>query len=144
MSEPMQFKVGEYYTGICDEVRVVKKGESMAMEFGFSIAPDFRDYTGVFLGSEKVGKDGKTNDERVKDDLVAFGCERESLEDGPIMNYIRSVMIGKEIDVQACEYKGVVQFSGCRVPGSRRGPVVLTVENPFGVKKAPAAGGGVF
>jgi len=143
MSE-MQFKVGDYYKGICDEVRVVKKGDATAMEFGFKIEPDFHDYTSVFLGSDKVGKDGKTNDERVKADLISFGCEPAKLEDGPIMNYIRSVMVGKEIEMEAGEYKGVVQFSGCRVPGSRRGPVVLVVENPFGAKKAPSAGGGVF
>ncbi len=144
MSEtPRTFKVGDYYTGTCDEVRVVKRGDSQVMEFGFNFGDEFRDYSGCFLGSDKIGKDGKTNDDRVKDDLAAFGCDRHQLEDGPIMNYIRSVMIGKDIEVQAGEYKGVVQFSGCRPPGMRRGPTVVLTENPFGSKSAkPAAAGG--
>lgn len=141
--EPMKFIVGNYYTGVCTEVLVVQKGDSLAMQFGFTIAPDFADNTSVFLGSDKVGKDGKTNDDRVKEDLISFGCTQEGLNEGNVMAHIRSVMIGKEIEVQAGEYKGIVQFSGCRVPGRRRGPAVVMVENPFGVKK-PAAGGGVF
>ncbi len=143
MSEPMQFKVGEWYTGKCDEVRVAKRGDSMVMEFGFTIGDEFRDFTVIFLGSEKIDKGGKTADERVKDDLASFGCDRQKMEEGAIMTYIRSVMIGKEIEVQAGEYNGAVQFKGIR----RMGSTIVVTENPFGVKKAtpPAgAGGGLF
>jgi hypothetical protein len=144
--EPLKFKVDDYYTGKCDEVRVVKKGDKMVLEFGFTIGADFHDYSGCFLGSDKIGKDGMTNDERMKRDLMAFGCEKAKLDDGNIMAHIRGVMIGKEIEVQAGEYKGNVQFSGCRVPGQQRGPVVVITENPFGTKSAPAApaGAGMF
>lgn len=136
----MIFEVGKYYTGQCDEVRVIQVGESMAMEFGFVIE-DFRGYTKVFLGSDKVGKDGLTNDDRIKRDLIEFGCTREGLDTGNIMAHIRSVMIGVEIEVSAGEYKGEIQFSGCRVPGSRPGPTVIMTENPFGIKKTKPTGG---
>ena len=132
-----EFKVGEYYTGVCDEVNVVKKGEAMAMSFGFTIG-DFRQFTDVFLGSEKIGKDGKTNDDRVKEDLVAFGADMANLETGNIMAYIRRLLIGKTIEFKAEEYKGAIQFSGCRPPGMRRGPVIVVTENPFGPQR-PAA-----
>jgi len=141
--EPMKFIVGNYYTGVCTDVVVVKKGESLAMQFGFKITPNFTDTTSVFLGSDKVGKDGKTNDDRLKEDLISFGCTPEGLNEGNVMAHIRSVMIGKEIEVEAGEYKGAVQFRNCRLPGKQRGPVVVIVENPFGVRK-PASGGGVF
>lgn len=144
--QPRQFKVGDYYTGICNEVRVVKRGDRQVLEFGFTIGSDFSDYTGCFLGSDSVGKDGKTNDERVKEDLITFGCEAAKLEEGNIMAHIRSVMHGKEIEFQAGEYKGNFQASGCRPPGLRRGPVVVMTENPFGSKGKPVTSGaaGVF
>jgi len=137
------FEVGKYYIGKCDEVRVVQLSESMAMEFGFEIE-DFRGYTKVFLGSDKVGKDGLTNDERIKRDLKDFGCTDAGLDTGNIMAHIRGVMIGKDIEVSAGEYKGEIQFSGCRVPGSRPGPTVVMTENPFGIKKAAPKSGGIF
>lgn len=144
----MQFKVDEYYTGTCDEVRVAKLGDAMVIEFGFTIEPDFRDYTKVFLGSDKVGKDGLTNDDRCQRDLRAFGCDQAELEGAKIMTHIRSVMIGKEIQVKAGEYKGNVQFTGCDVPGVKRvsGPNVIDTENPFGSKRTvpQRSGGGVF
>ncbi len=143
------FKVGEFYTGKCTEVNVVQMGDSQAMQYGFSI-PDgdgeFVQFTRCFLGSGKQGKDGKTNDDRVKEDLIAFGCKPEWLESGNIMAYIRSVLIGKTIEVQAEEYKGAIQFAGCRPPGARRGPNIVITENPFGSKGKPiqAGGAGVF
>lgn len=141
----MQFKVGEYYTGICDEVRVARLGEAMVMEFGFVIGKNFRDYTKVFLGSDKVGKDGLTNDERCQRDLVEFGCDQEKLVQDDVMAHIRSVMIATEIQVQAGDYKGNVQFSGCRVPGRMTGPNIIEAKNPFGSKRAAQpSGGGVF
>ena len=139
----MTFEVGKYYIGKCDEVRVVQLSESMAMEFGFEVE-DFRGYTKVFLGSEKVGKDGLTNDERCKRDLKEFGCTDEGMDTGNIMAHIRGAMIGKDIEVNAGEYKGEIQFSGCRVPGSRPGPTVVVTENPFGTKKAVPKSGGIF
>lgn len=142
---PMQFKVGEYYTGKCDEVRVAKMGEALTMQFGFTIGPDFRDYTKVFLGSDAVGKDGLTNDQRCQRDLVEFGCDSSLMETDDVMAHIRSVMIGKEIQVQSGEYKGNVQFSGCRVPGRISGPNIVETKNPFGSKRAaPPSGGSVF
>jgi len=82
--EPMKFIVGNYYTGVCTDVVVVKKGESLAMQFGFKITPNFTDTTSVFLGSDKVGKDGKTNDDRLKEDLISFGCTPEGLNEGNV------------------------------------------------------------
>lgn len=141
----LQFKVGEYYTGKCDEVRVAKMGEAMVMQFGFAIAPNFHDYTKVFLGSDNIGKDGLTNDDRCQRDLVEFGCDQDKLVQDDVMAHIRSVMIGKEIQVQAGDYKGNVQFSGCRVPGRSAGPNIVETKNPFGSKRAtPPSGGGVF
>ncbi|NBW10805.1 MAG: hypothetical protein EBR82_22535 [Caulobacteraceae bacterium] len=146
----MIFEVDKYYTGKCDEVRVVQLGDAMAMEFGFVTADDeaptkeFRGYTKVFLGSDKVGKDKLTNDERIKRDLKEFGCTDEGLDTGNVMAHIRGVVIGKEIEVQAGEYKGEIQFSGCRMPGSRPGPTVVMTENPFGRKKATPKSGNIF
>lgn len=131
-----EFNVGEYYTGVCDEVRVVKRGAATLMEYGFSIG-EFRQYTSVFLGSDKAGKDGKTNDDRAKDDLALFGLDRDRLDEDPqVMAYIRREIIGKKIEFQAEEYKGEIQFSGCRPPGMRRGPTVIATDNPFGPKGA--------
>ena len=146
----MQFKVDEYYVGKCDEVRTAKLGDSMVMEFGFTIAPDFRDYTKVFLGSDSPGKDGLTNDERCQRTLKEFGCTEAGLNGDAIMSHIRKVMIGQEIQVKAGEYKGNVQFSGCDLPGKvySKGPNIIETENPFGYKRpksaATASGNGMI
>jgi hypothetical protein len=144
VSEVPVFVPEQYYTGICDEVRVAQLGDSQMLELGFTIG-DFRSYTGSFLGSSKIGKDGKTNDDRIKEDLMLFGCEAQGLETGPVMNYIRSKVIGKEIEFKAEVYKTEIQFRGFRPPGMKRGPKIVLTENPFGVSGTkPAAGGGVF
>lgn len=143
MSEVPVFVPENYYTGICDEVRVAQLGDAQLLELGFTIG-EFRGYTGAFLGSDKVGKDGKTSDDRIKEDLMLFGCEAQGLESGPVMNYIRSRVVGKEIEFKAETYKTEIQFRGFRPPGMRRGPKIVLTENPFGAKKAPSAGGGVF
>jgi len=143
MSEVPVFVAGEYYSGTCDEVRVVERGGSKFMEYGFAIG-DFRQYTSVFLGSDP-GKFGKSNDDQAKEDLVAFGAEEDKLSTGNIMAYIRGLMIGKTIEFMAKDYKGEIQFNGCRPPGKRRGPNVVITENPFGMASAPAkSSGGVF
>lgn len=142
----MQFKIDEYYVGVCDEVRLARLGGSMVMEFGFTIEPNFRDYTKVFLGADNPGKDGLTNDERCQRGLKEFGCTEAGLTTGAIMTHIRKVMIGREIQVKAGEYKGNVQFSGCDLPGKvyTKSPNIIETENPFGSmrpKQAPTISG---
>lgn len=138
-----EFKVGEYYKGKCTGVTVVQKGDYNTLEYEFE-HPNGVFVTVVFLGSDKVGKDGKTADERAKADLVLFGAEAEKLETGNIMAYIRSLLIGREIEFQAEEYRGVIQFKGCRPPGSRPEKQIVLTENPFGAKRSAASGSGVF
>lgn len=140
----IEFKVGEYYTGICDEIGVKAFGDSRAMMFGFTVG-DFRGYTKVFLGSDKVGKDGLTNDERLQRDLKSFGCTDEGLFGSDIGGHIRSVMIGAEIQFKAEDYKGEIQFSGCRVPGSfQESPVEPITGSLWGSKRPAPKSGGIF
>jgi len=137
------FKPEAYYTGVCDEVRVAQLGDAQTLELGFTVG-SFRGYTGSFLGSSKIGKDGKTNDDRIKEDLMLFGCEAHGLEHGPVMNYIRSKVIGKEIEFKAEIYKTEIQFRGFRPPGMRRGPKIVMTENPFGQRAAVPSSGGLI
>lgn len=140
-----EFVVGEYYTGVCTGVHVVQKGEKWAMQYAFDIGPEFGNFTYQFLGSDKVGKDGLTNDQRAKSDLELFGLDRKRLDnDEKPMVYIREQMIGQEIEFLAEVYRSVIQFAGCRPPGMQRGPRIVETDNPFGAGPAAQTGGVKF
>jgi hypothetical protein len=142
MNDVPVFVPEEFYTGVCDEVRVVERGKAKLMEYGFRIG-EFKQYTSVFLGAEE-GNFGKSNDDQVKEDLIAFGADQVSLETGQVMGYIRNLMIGKTIEFKAVEFRKEIQFQGCRPPGKRRGANIVVTENPFGTKSSPKPAAGAL
>ena len=124
----------KYYTGKFADFEIVSvgQGETQAAKFTIDIPGEGKHGTLVFLGNSK-GKDGLTNNERLRDRLIEFGCDRKRLAAPGWSDHIKLTLADRDIQAKAEEYKGKVNLKNIYVPGDGAGLKVIAVESsPFG------------
>ena len=124
----------KYYTGKFagfDIVSVGGKG-TKAAQFMLDIPGEGKHSTLVFLGNSK-GSDGLTNNERLRDRLIEFGCDRQRLSGPGWSDHIKLTLDGKDMQAKAEEYNNKVNLKNIYVPGEGSGLKAVALEaSPFG------------
>lgn len=124
----------KYYTGKFagfDIVAVGTKG-TQAAQFMLDIPGEGKQSTLAFLGNTK-GSDGMTNNERLRDRLIEFGCDRKRLSGPGWSDHIKMTLDGKDIQAKAEAYNNKINLKGIYVPGEGSGLKPVTVDtSPFG------------
>jgi hypothetical protein len=124
----------KYYTGKFVDFAIVAVGGkgTKAAQFTIDIPGEGKQATLVFLGNSK-GSDGLTNNERLRDRLIEFGCDRQRLASAGWSDHIKLTLDGKDIQAKAEEYNGKINLKNIYVPGEGSGLKPLTLEgSPFG------------
>jgi hypothetical protein len=124
----------KYYTGkfVDFEIVVMGQNETQAAKFTLDIPGEGVHPTLVYMGNSK-GKDGLTNNERLRDRLVDFGCDRKRLSGPGWYDHIKLTLADKEMQAKAEEYKNKVSLKNIYVPGGGAGMKAVVVEaSPFG------------
>lgn len=126
----MQLESGKYYTGEWVGFDVVKVGQNDKPAFRIDMNIDGETVNSIcWLGSNK-GKDGKSNNDRIFEKLVEFGCDSQALVAAGWREHIATVMAGKQVQAKAEEYNGRTNLKGLYVPGSGSKPMELS-GSPF-------------
>lgn len=127
----MQLEGGKYYTGAFVGFEVVKigQGEKPAMQIQMRLDGGDVVATTCWLGST-LGKDGKSNNDRLFERFVEFGCDAEKLVSAGWRQHIESVMTDRLVQAKAEEYNGRVNLKGLYVPGKSPEALQLT-GSPF-------------
>lgn len=125
---------GKYYTGRFVRFAIVALGKDEKP--AFQVTADFGDEgeltTTLWMGNQ-IGRDGKTNNQRIFDRLVEFGCDEKRLVSDGWRDHIQLTMFDKEIAAKAEEYNGKVNLKGLYLPNGGGGggkPVELS-SSPF-------------
>ncbi len=125
----------KYYTGKFVDFEIVSIGQSetQAAKFTLDIPGEGKHATLVFMGNTK-GKDGLTSNERLRDRLIEFGCDRQRLSGPGWFDHIKLALSGKDMQAKAEEYKGKVSLKSIYVPGEGSGlKSVVVTASPFAV-----------
>ena len=126
----MQLEAGKYYTGEWVGFEVVEVGQNNKPAFQIQMFIDGETVNSIcWLGSSK-GKDGKSNNDRIFEKLVEFGCDAQALVSAGWRVHIATVMTGKQVQAKAEEYNGRTSLKGLYVPGSGSKPMELS-GSPF-------------
>lgn len=126
----MQLEAGKYYTGEWIGFDVVKVGQNDKPAFQIHMSIDGETVNSLcWLGSNK-GKDGKSNNDRIFEKLVEFGCDSQALVAAGWREHIARIMAGKQVQAKAEEYNGRTNLKGLYVPGSGSKPMELS-GSPF-------------
>jgi hypothetical protein len=123
---------GKYYTGTWTRFDIVKIGAQEKM--AFQVLADFGEHgelaTTCWMGNTP-GKDGMTNNDRIFERLIEFGCDRQRLVGPGWSDHIQMTMAGKHIAAKAEEYNGRTNLKGLYLPGSGGGKPANLTSSPF-------------
>lgn len=126
----MQLEAGKYYTGEWIGFDVVKVGQNDKPAFQVHMNVDGAEVASICWLGTSLGKDGKSNNDRIFEKLVEFGCDSQALVGAGWREHIGAIMTGKMVQAKAEEYNGRVNLKGLYVPGRGSKPMELS-GSPF-------------